>query len=885
MINSILEFTGRFSLVAALVAPPVLALIIAARSFIKHQVLAAFDAVTWLISRKLNRTLSVSVNMRRYCRLLSNNPDNQHMSVPGARDITLKVDDMFVNLHLESATRDLRTVTDQTILDIGNRLRIVGDPGSGKSTLAKKLLVDVCRKALQSPKRSRIPIRIELKTLRLPENEQSTPAPGKWLLEHLKTAVQQVEGYNMGDLFDYCSKSSGLLVLLDGLDEIATSEYANMSRAINELSQLLANLSESNVLLLTMRVQFHQQVARDFEASLPMVLQLKRFSTADIYEFLTNWFAGEEKGGSAANRVFVELSDRPSLRDLCTNPLILSMYVVNFQHTRSVELPDTRTVFYSDVVYELLVMRRARQLDSRAARIAKRNQREAVLGRVALHNMLDLEQATNQLDWTRAVVAVQDELSLPDGKTADDTFTQLSHESGLITIERDAETFRFIHLTFCEYFAALEAVQGRDDGWELLIERHREIIREDSKHGQARLLEVIPFAAALSRRSQRKQALSDVAELVDLELLGRCILETQAYDHQAWQVYAETEYRYLTATPEDNWDQRWLQRLHLYQTVISDAKETLQATGGTFAPAGELELFFAELVGASKARLLKLFGSYAQQSAASAFRLAEACGIDLVEETPSLIVEACSDPPFLAFVLEKIQMEHDPTKALAWGRVLAEGAMRSRSVAQKLVAADYPTQWSSVIRSNDIERSGWDIHAFLDSAARTSMQWAAFKLTTASSPPEGEFPFLAKLAAAPRPSRARDFSLVLVGLGGIVLSMLLVSRLSLALSTSRPIHTVDKFGVVPVMLVSLLIYFMSFFLVGVRLQASRSLRRILNLSLINVPAGKESGVKQKLGDPDKDHPILRLTGRMFNRRLYEVDRTIYSMRRGEENLV
>jgi len=73
--------------------------------------------------------------------------------------------------------------------------------------------------------------------------------------------------------------------------------------------------------------------------------------------------------------------------------------------------------------------------------------------------------------------------------------------------------------------------------------------------------------------------------------------------------------------------------------------------------------------------------------------------------------------------------------------------------------------------------------------------------------------------------------------------------------------------------------------VGVRLQASRSLRRILNLSLINVPAGKESGVKQKLGDPDKDHPILRLTGRMFNRRLYEVDRTIYSMRRGEENLV
>jgi hypothetical protein len=111
----------------------------------------------------------------------------------------------------------------------------------------------------------------------------------------LKTAVQQVEGYNMGDLFDYCSKSSGLLVLLDGLDEIATSEYANMSRAINELSQLLANLSESNVLLLTMRVQFHQQVARDFEASLPMVLQLKRFSTADIYEFLTNWFAGEEK--------------------------------------------------------------------------------------------------------------------------------------------------------------------------------------------------------------------------------------------------------------------------------------------------------------------------------------------------------------------------------------------------------------------------------------------------------------------------------------------------------------------------------------------------------------------------------------------------------------
>ena len=63
----------------------------------------------------------------------------------------------------------------------------------------------------------------------------------------------------MEECFDTYAENTGLFVLLDGLDEVSTSDYARVQSAIIGLSQRLSQMSERSIIVLTMRTQFHQQ--------------------------------------------------------------------------------------------------------------------------------------------------------------------------------------------------------------------------------------------------------------------------------------------------------------------------------------------------------------------------------------------------------------------------------------------------------------------------------------------------------------------------------------------------------------------------------------------------------------------------------------------------
>src|SRR6185312_5616307 len=101
------------------------------------------------------------------------------------------------------------------------------------------------------------------------------------------------------------------------------------------------------------------------------------------------------------NRIYSLLTDRPTLREMCSNPLILAMYVQHDYETGVDEVPSTRTQFYEKVINELLFLRRRRQgLGSRF--ISLKDQREAILGELAFNNLTDPEQSSNSLSWADA---------------------------------------------------------------------------------------------------------------------------------------------------------------------------------------------------------------------------------------------------------------------------------------------------------------------------------------------------------------------------------------------------------------------------------------------------------------------------------------------------
>jgi hypothetical protein len=662
-------------------------------TFARENASNLLDALFYFLGRMFKQSLMSRASLRRYCRAcLEKDGGSRYLPVPGRETVQLETDFMFVPLVLQTGTGERTEEIVNKLMSNGARVRVIGDPGSGKSSLVKKEFRRIARWASRAGKFRvpKLPVLLELRSFQPPKRMTTPQTLGKWALEQARSAVALFEGFDMSGLFDTFTTGRGIVLFLDGLDEVSGDTYERVAISINELSRILANRSENNAIVLTMRTQFHQQVKDTFEAEYPQTYHLQPFTPGDIYRFLSRWpFVTDET--SNATRIFNELTDRPTLREMCSNPLVLAMYVANDQQGAfEGGLPDTRTAFYGDVVEELLARRRSRQLGNQArSRIGE--QRESLLGQLAAENLLDRAQPANSVSWSRAIELMQQRRMASDAGDANDRLKELAKETGLFAEERPNETFRFIHLTFCEYLAAREFSHGIRDGWKVLINQHQEFADSGSPQLRSRLVEVLPFCVASVPRSSRTDALDATLKVGDGNILGRCFLETQAYDHSGWPEYRSNEAKLLIDTPPEQWDEVWIKRLHLFSVVLADEQEWAKGAGiahDSFHPSA----FFGDLVKHDTARLARIFGSFAQVDAPAAFRLADAIGLDLVKEQPQLIIESFDDPAFRGVILQRFEelsaQGFTEGQLERWCVILAAAGMREELVADDLIARD-----------------------------------------------------------------------------------------------------------------------------------------------------------------------------------------------------
>jgi hypothetical protein len=268
-----------------------------------------------------------------------------------------------------------------------------------------------------------------------------------------------------------------------------------------------------------------------------------------------------------------------------------------------------------------------------------------------------------------------------DSEAAEQEFRELAKETGLITEERSKESLRFIHLTFCEFLAAFEAVQGQRDGWSNLVRSHGELQSEDSPQSRSRLLEVIPFAAGLLPRVRRPDAMGEMVRTGNFRLIARCFLETKAYEHESWPGFVDQTKAALLETPEELWNEEWLRDLHLFNVTVRDQ---LQCAAYTANDLEKIDLgeFYARLVSKQQNSLLALLAAYATQDAAAALRLAEICHLDLLQDCPTVIVANMDQGPFFELVVHRAL--DDDLRLAKWCVLLCEAALRSSPVALRL---------------------------------------------------------------------------------------------------------------------------------------------------------------------------------------------------------
>lgn len=740
--------------------------------FIRKWIGHLLESVFWNGNRFFRRKLASQISLKRYCRLELGAEASKYLDVPGAAT-ALKTDTAYVPLVLEDGEGEQRSFSHETMLQAGPRLCVIGDPGSGKSSLLKRVHRDTCGTAFMSVSGRRLPVRIELKRFAPPRGLDQEAELGRWALGCIRDKVAEAEVFEMAECFDSYASDRGLLLLLDGLDEVPADSYPSTIAAIRGLSVLLERMSDRNVVILTMRTQFHRQVAHDLAETFPLTLRICAFTPNDIFRFLTKWPFGS-RAAAEVNRIYVHLSDRPTLREMCTNPLVLAMYVARDQQiAHESELPETRTSFYRQVVSELMIARRGRQVGMPPVRTALSRQREAILGRMALSHLLDLDQPANSLSWDSSVDIACEVLKQEDRAAAEAYLRRLSSETGLVAEERPGESLCFIHLTFCEFFAALEAAEGEENGVERVLAAHRSFRDSDTPQLRTRLAEVVPFAIGMLPRRRAAGLLVAVVESGDAQTVTRCFLETQQYESDLWPEFVQTEAQRLAGHDLQDWNEAWLSRLHLLGVVLREAELWASMTPGA-QPVVSEESLFSTLVRGNEERLVRVFSSYAARDPGGSLRLAEACGVNLAVSRPDLMVEACTEPPFVSLIAERLARE--TAQHEIWAPILAEAGLRSEVAATLLQSTPPIAAWREAVEDQRVA-SQWPAHEIATPSAYRDSLALACKLESRKGPVTA-YPLVRCMASAGAPpSRSRERALTAIMAIGFaaVAAMLLLS--------------------------------------------------------------------------------------------------------------
>ena len=340
---------------------------------------------------------------------------------------------------------------------------ILGDPGAGKTTFLKFLALKLaCGEGAELGLDGRLPIllpfaayanALAVKNVRLDD----------FIATYFKENVSDLP---IDTLLREALESGRALILLDGLDEV--KELSLRNTVVERVTDFYtAHHRKGNKFVLTSRVVGYRAVRSVAEGMAECTLI--DFDDDEISEFITKWTVAIEKhaiGDTAVARHDAELERHELLesmqtndgvRRLAANPLLLT--ILALMKRKGVTLPERRVQLYDQYVATLLTTwNRARSLSGRApGRDLDEVQTTRVLAPLALwmHEVSPGIGLVKQQDLHRKLQEIYVARGEANPEAAAKQFLLDVREHAALLLERGAEEYGFIHLTFEEYLAAV----------------------------------------------------------------------------------------------------------------------------------------------------------------------------------------------------------------------------------------------------------------------------------------------------------------------------------------------------------------------------------------------------------------------------------------------
>jgi predicted NACHT family NTPase len=336
-----------------------------------------------------------------------------------------------------------------------DKLMILGKPGAGKTTFLKWLALQCNEGGVLV---DRVPFFITLKEFA--ETEEQPDLMGFMAKQLTACGVKNAEAVGVKII-----QAGRAIVLLDGLDEVKVQDH---DRILNTIRQTEEDFYTSQFVI-TCRIAAKEYIFEQFTE-----VEVADFNNDQIADFARKWF--NQKDPVKAEEFPKELQAFPSLQELATNPLLLTLLCLVFEE--SAGFPANRSELYKEGLDVLL-----KKWD------AKRNiKREEVYKQLSLQRKEDLlsqvaYKAFEQNDYFFKQRFVEEQIqdyirNLPNASN-DPEMLQFDSEAILdsiaaqhgLLVERSRNIYSFSHLTFQEYFTARWFKEKADGDYRELI-RH-----------------------------------------------------------------------------------------------------------------------------------------------------------------------------------------------------------------------------------------------------------------------------------------------------------------------------------------------------------------------------------------------------------------------------
>lgn len=372
-----------------------------------------------------------------------------------------KTERSTVELMISSGFSDLKSekfVSEEEILNKPTNTLIVGQPGSGKTTTLKRILLNLF---LQNYDLTRFsyPILIRLRNLRnrtisqeilqilnieskIETEEESYVGYIQIEDERVrevrtrKTKVQYVGKERIEDFIPKLLNAGGIVLFLDGLDEIPTK---SQERILREIEQIGLKLDNSKIILTVRKTKLFR-IVEGFS-----YLEIKPLDDKMINEISNRWL----ENGIEFQK---ELRRKPYV-DLANRPIFLTFLLILYRKLKS--LPNQPNEIYKEATYLIVKDWDEQREITRSSKYSDFGPRRKLkfLGEISYHlTYLIKTKSFTSRHISSIYKEIHQKYSLPS-QDLQLVIAEIESHNGIVS-ESDFNSYEFSHLSIQEYLCA-----------------------------------------------------------------------------------------------------------------------------------------------------------------------------------------------------------------------------------------------------------------------------------------------------------------------------------------------------------------------------------------------------------------------------------------------